>query len=178
MMVDTGTAEATVSVKIPIELYQQFEAYCVRHGLTTNQGVILSIWDELSLEDAYKRAKRRGPAPGSIEPTTEYTVEEVIERCRDEWVLMQVTGLDDRHRPARGVVLAHSFVRADISWRLAEEPPRNNQPDAVNRPYYIFRALPRIETRAELERAIAELDADVGDQPVMTEDSGRAFERQ
>ncbi len=75
----------------------------------------------------------------------ELSVDEVIALYPREWVLMRVTEDDDDGFPAKGLVLAHSPRRDDISDALEREPPRAElPPDAPPRPYYIFRAFPRI----------------------------------
>ena len=72
------------------------------------------------------------------------TVNEIIARHRDEWILMRVTGFDAEGWPERGYLLAHSPRRGDISDALAKEPRRSDMaPDAPYQPTYVFNAFPR-----------------------------------
>lgn len=72
------------------------------------------------------------------------TVEETITLHGGEWILMKVTAFDEDGWPERGLVLAHSPHRSDISEALRKEPPRSPQPpEAPYEPYYIYNAFPR-----------------------------------
>ena len=73
------------------------------------------------------------------------TVNEVIARHRDEWILMKVTGFDDEGWPERGYLLAHSPRRSRyLAAHLPRKPPRTESPpDAPYRPFYVFNAFPR-----------------------------------
>ena len=91
---------------------------------------------------ARSRRSRAGQTP--VEPPVERTVEETIALYRDEWILMKVLGFDKDGWPERGLVVAHSPRRGDISKALAKEPPRSERaPDAPYEPYYIYNAFPR-----------------------------------
>jgi len=72
-------------------------------------------------------------------------VEEAIARYEGEWVLMHIMESDENWEPVRGVVLAHSRSRDDMSVVLARQPLRSTlPPDAPYRPYYTFNAFPRL----------------------------------
>jgi hypothetical protein len=158
---DAETAEATFLVRIPADLRDRLAAYCAQHGETVDEVVSRAVWEELVVLSGEALPSR--PIDSPIEPAHEYTVDEVIARCRDQWILMRVTGFDDRHNPARGIVLAHSFRRAEISRALAQEPlPAAAASDAPRPMYAIFRAFPRIQPGPEGDRAFADLIAEAG----------------
>lgn len=84
------------------------------------------------------------PAERGADPPVERTVEETIVLHRGEWILMKVIGFDEDGWPERGLLLAHSPRRGDISEALRQEPPRSERPpDAPYEPYYVFNAFPR-----------------------------------
>ena len=93
---------------------------------------------------AAARSRRPRADRKPAEPPAERTVDETIALYRDEWILMKVSGFDEDGWPERGLVLAHSPHRGDISKALAKEPPRSERPpDAPYEPYYIYNAFPR-----------------------------------
>ena len=82
------------------------------------------------------------------------SVDRTIELYRGEWILMKVTEFDADRIPSCGFVLLHSHDRAEISERLATEPPRSNVPDKRGSgPYYIYCANPRSRSGPEVNRA-------------------------
>jgi hypothetical protein len=73
------------------------------------------------------------------------SIEEAIARYPDQWVLMKVIDRDNRHQPARGYVLAHSFDEKDVNAVLAREPPLVAlPPEKRTHSYYVFNAYPRV----------------------------------
>ncbi|HEY7033378.1 MAG TPA: hypothetical protein VH482_18705 [Thermomicrobiales bacterium] len=156
---DAETAEATLHVRMPADLRDQLAAYCAQHGETVDDVVTRAVWEELVVLSGEALPSR--PIDSPIEPDRDYTVDEVIALCRDQWILMRVTGFDDRHRPERGFVLAHSFRRAEISRALAQEPPPAAAASDAPRPMYaIFRAFPRVQPGTEGDHAFADLIAE------------------
>lgn len=105
------------------------------------------------------------PAPPE-EPRTRIesnavAVDEAIARYDGQWVLMKVTERDADQLPVKGHVLAHSTNRDEISAVLAKEPPPSAfLPDAPHRPYYTFRAYPRIRSGPEYDEAMRRFLAD------------------
>ena len=89
------------------------------------------------------------------------SVEDAIDRYRDEWVLMYATERDEHHWPSRGYVLAHSHDRDDLNDVLAKEPLRSS-PDFDRPPgtYYPFFAVPRVRSGPAYEAAIKQFIAD------------------
>ena len=165
---ETDIADEVIQVRIPAELHRHLTAYCALHRESIADVVTRAVWEELVVMSGEALPSR--PIDSPIDPKREYTVEEVIELCRDQWILMHVTGFDDRHRPTRGIVLAHSFRRAEISRALElEPPPADPSSGKPRRPYYIFRAFQRIESRAELERVVADLITQSGEHVRVTE---------
>jgi hypothetical protein len=170
LTIDTDTAEEVIQVRIPAELRRQLDAYCALHRQSIDDVVTRAVWEELVVMSGEALPSR--PIESPIDPKHEYTVDEVIELCRDQWILMRVTGFDDHHRPAKGFVLAHSFRRAEISRAFALEPrPPESSSGEPRRPYSIFRAFQRLDTRAELERLFADLGNQVGEHLRVTVDA-------
>jgi hypothetical protein len=85
------------------------------------------------------------------------TVEEATARYRDQWVLMKVVERDERHEPAKGYILAHSFDEQDVNAALAKEPPLGTLPrEQRTHSYYVFNAVPLIDSGAGYEAAVRE----------------------
>jgi hypothetical protein len=51
--------------------------------------------------------------------------EEIVEQFRDEWVLIDVKGVDENFNLQEGDVIAHSKNKEEIYRRLLEMRPRN-----------------------------------------------------
>lgn len=113
-------------------------------------------------------------APSTDNDPREHSLDEVIALYYGEWVLLKVTGFDEYHEPAKGLVLAHSPNRAATSEVLAREPPRSAlPPDAPYQPYYTFMAYPFVHVGETLEQARARF----ADQRAAVEDARRAERR-
>lgn len=79
-------------------------------------------------------------------PSETLTLEEIVERYRDKWILLRVTELDDRHEPTAGQIVAVSD-RHHVVWnKLAkmQDQRGGKQPGS----YYVFQAFPRIHSGA------------------------------
>lgn len=86
----------------------------------------------------------------------EQTIDEIIAMHHGEWILLKVTEVDEYQDPAKGVVLAHSLRRSDISEVLRKEPPRSALPVGTPVPsYYTFNAFPRVRRNETFEQASA-----------------------
>lgn len=93
------------------------------------------------------------PVESGVETPPERTVEETILLHRGEWILTQVKAFDDDGWPERGLLLAHSPRRSDISRAFRKQPPRPEPgPDAPYQPYYFFRAFPRVRSGSPPEQ--------------------------
>lgn len=85
------------------------------------------------------------------------TVEEATERYRDQWVLMKAVERDERHEPARGYVLAHSFDEKEVNAALAKEPPLGLlPPEQRTHSYDVFNAYPLTNSGPAYEAAARE----------------------
>jgi hypothetical protein len=117
---------------------------------------------------------RRGTPPVSVESRTTKrragrhgpraeicSVDEVIERYPGEWIVMRITEYDERHLPARGVLIAHSPSRRTAQRIWGEELSRTEPGNGV---LSLFDACRRITTGEELSASLAELIA--GPDPV------------
>lgn len=82
---------------------------------------------------------------------------EVVERYRDQWILMEVTGWGEHHDPI-GRVLAHSSRRGYVDRVFMKLPrPSELPPDAPKKVYYVFQAYPRIRTLEGMREVLARL---------------------
>lgn len=167
MIVRQQQAEQTHTVEIPSEFYRRLESLGAKQGMTAEEFVLQAVY--IAIDDA----AGNGAPPSTTEmtdaPVVERTVDEVTRLFEGEWILMKVTGLDDRHNPEKGIVLAHSNRRGDISDALAREPSREEQLAAgLHQPYYIFRAFPSIAPGPESDRAILEMVAVLSAQRAIT----------
>jgi hypothetical protein len=86
-------------------------------------------------------------------PAEPLSLEEVIARYIDKWVLLRITGWDEHHIPSEGHVIAHGS-RGRVGKVLAELAAT---PEKWDPPYYIFCAYPRIYTGEGARAAIAEI---------------------
>jgi len=81
-------------------------------------------------------------------------IDEAIVLHYGEWILMKVTGFDDHKMPYKGIVLAHSPSRDEVSQVLRTEPLRSTlPPDAPYQPYYTFKAFQRARVGETIEQA-------------------------
>jgi hypothetical protein len=89
------------------------------------------------------------------------SIDEVIARYPGQWIVMRVTEYDERHLPARGVLIAHARSRRAAARIWGDEIPRTKPGEGV---LSLFDAYPRITTGEEARRSLAEL-RDQGDPP-------------
>ena len=103
-------------------------------------------------------ASMASPADSSPEVSRqEMSFDEAIALYYGEWVLMKITEHDEHFEPVRGIIIAHSPNRGDLSVALAAEPPR--QKGRPYQPYYTFSAFPRVHIGETFEQAFERFTA-------------------
>ena len=85
------------------------------------------------------------------------SIDEITEKHRGNWVLVNVTEFDELRTPSRGKVVMHSADRGDISKVLEEN--RNNPGKEKN--FYVFFAETLLTSGREFERAISKAVGDL-----------------
>jgi hypothetical protein len=112
----------------------------------------------MSIRDRHVAAHRRQVEQSAGELMS---VDEAIERFRDEWVLMRVIEYDEHHWPAKGYVLAHSRDEAQVTAALAgESSPAAPSSGERTEPYYVFNAYPRVRSGPDYVAAASRFVAD------------------
>jgi hypothetical protein len=112
----------------------------------------------MSARDPHNKTSTSTPAMSADELLT---VDEAAERYRDQWVLMKVVERDERHQPARGFVLAHSFDEQEVNAALAKEPPLGAlPPEERTHSYYVFNAYPHVSSGPAYEAAVRQFVID------------------
>ena len=89
-------------------------------------------------------------------PDEELTIEEIIDRHLDRWVLMRVTGHDEDHWPAKGYVIATAATQREADAVLEKMIETKPKPRRDGCPLYAFWAQPDIGP-AEFEALLQEL---------------------
>jgi hypothetical protein len=74
------------------------------------------------------------------------SVDEVVARYDDEWILLRITEWDQDGWPSHGEVLAHSSDH-DYIWDVTGKRPPDK---ASGEQHYIFQAHPTVRTGAEM----------------------------
>ena len=82
---------------------------------------------------------------------TECSVEDIVARHGNEWIMLRVTEFDEDQWPIKGVVVAHSPDREAISAALAA--------DDAFQTHYVFQAVPHLRSGAEYDRVVKEFAA-------------------
>ena len=96
--------------------------------------------------------EKKQPVPDEI-----LTYAEVVERYRDQWILMEVTGWGEHHDPI-GRVLAHSKRRSNVDRVLMKLPrPSELPPGEPRKVYYVFQAYTRVRTLEGMREVLARL---------------------
>ena len=90
-----------------------------------------------------------------IREEEELTIEEIIDRHLDSWVLMRVTGHDEDHWPAKGFVIATAATQREADAVLDGMFEANPKPRREGRPLYAFWAWPE-PSLAEFEAFLQE----------------------
>jgi len=104
-------------------------------------------------------AAQTGPDDFLDAPSVEQSIDEAIVRHYGQWILMKITGFDEYHEPVKGLVLAHSDSRDEMSRVLALQPPRpSGPPEPPYAPYYTFKAFKRTRPGESVEDAARRYD--------------------
>ena len=87
----------------------------------------------------------------------ELTIEQIIDRHRDQWVVMRVTGHDEDHWPAKGHVLVSAPRQRQALDELERLVAAHPETRRKGQPLYSFFAQPDIGPGPEFDAFLQEL---------------------